>query len=491
MMTAINIYQTAEIRELEKRAIEQNISGDELMLRAANAAFNYMLQRFSRTKSIAVFCGTGNNGGDGYVLARLAHEHGLDVQVYQVGDHENLKNEAKNAFLNCQEKHVRMQAFHESIELKNIDLIIDAICGIGVRDILRDSVLTAVKKIQVCDIPIFSLDVPTGIDADTGNILGTALQATATITFMGLKLGLLTGNGIAYTGDLICDELQLSKEILASVVPVAEKISLENFAQFLQPRLRDWHKGLSGHVLIVGGDKGYSGAAVMAAEAALRVGAGLVSVATHPENAVVMNVSCPEIMCHAAMTVEQLKPLVTKADVIVLGPGLGQSDWAKTLWEEVTQQKIPLVIDADGLNILAAHHKQHKNWVLTPHPGEAARLLNTTTQAIQTNRLSALRALQERYHSICVLKGAGSLVLAPPTLPAVCDRGNPGMSSAGMGDILSGVIAGLIAQRIPLGDAAKLGVYLHAAAGDLAAKAGERGTIATDLLPYLRQLVNL
>lgn len=270
-----------------------------------------------------------------------------------------------------------------------------------------------------------------------------------------------------------------------------EKIQLETYSHYLQPRARNWHKGMSGHVLIVGGDLGFSGAVRMAAEAALRVGCGLVSVATHPQHAATLNEGCPEIMCHGVHDIADLKPLLSRADVIVLGPGLGQSDWAKNLWQSVFETTLPLVVDADGLNILAKLNKSRENWVLTPHPGEAARLLNANVAAIQADRLNAAKAIQQHYHGVCVLKGAGSLIVGPSNKPAICDKGNPGMATAGMGDILSGVIGGLIAQKIPIEDAAKLGVCLHAMAGDLAAENGERGMIATDLLPYLRQLVNL
>jgi hydroxyethylthiazole kinase-like uncharacterized protein yjeF len=271
---------------------------------------------------------------------------------------------------------------------------------------------------------------------------------------------------------------------------MTDTINLSTYTHYLQSRARDWHKGLSGHVLIVGGDLGHAGAPRMAAMAALRVGAGLVSVATCPENRATMNAMCPEVMCHAVDTANELNPLLEKADVVVLGPGLGSREWAAALWAHVLYADLPTVLDADGLNLLAQTTRHRDNWVLTPHPGEAARLLQRTVEAVQANRLDAVIALNKQYGGVCVLKGAGSLVLASNAAPLLCDKGNPGMASAGMGDVLSGVIGGLIAQGVPLGDAATLGVYLHAAAGDLAAKDGERGMIATDLLPHLRHLVN-
>lgn len=485
------IYQTQQIREFERLAEERfNITGEVMMLRAGKGACDFLLRRWSQAQRIAVFCGGGNNGGDGYVLAQLAHERGIKVSIWQVGSADHLKIEAKKAFEACLRAKIEINPFNEKADLEHPDVIVDAICGIGLHEPLREDAVAAIKKMERARAPILAIDIPSGIDADTGYLLGSAAHATATITFIGLKLGLLTGNGIAYTGELILNDLQLPSELFSFIEPVAEKIHLTSYTNYLKPRSRDWHKGLSGHVLIVGGELGFSGAPRMAAEAALRVGAGLVSVATHQGNAATMNSTCPEIMCHGIEKVENLKPLIDKADVIVLGPGLGQSEWAKSLWTSVCETELPLVVDADALNLLSKTNKFNENWILTPHPGEAARLLNETAQAVQQDRLDAIKKINKRYGGVCVLKGAGSLVLAPNSLPAICDKGNPGMASAGMGDVLSGVIGALLAQGIPLGDTAKLGVCMHAMAGDLAAKDGERGMIATDLMPYLRRLAN-
>lgn len=485
------IYQTEEIRELERIAQERfGISGQVLMQRAGQAAFDFLMKRWPQTQKIAIFCGGGNNGGDGYVLAHLAHERNLNVTIWQIGDHSHLKDDALNAFKQCQQDRIPIFPFHDKVDLEHPDLIVDAICGIGAHDNLREDVVAAIKKMHRNHVPIFAIDIPTGVDADTGRILGAAVHATATITFIGIKLGLLTNNGIAYTGELVVSDLQMPSELYALVEPIAEKIHMSAYVHHLMPRTRDWHKGLSGHVLVIGGDHGFSGAPRMAAEAALRVGAGLVSVATRSDHAALLSVGCPEIMSHGVETVDQLEGLLERADVIVLGPGLGKSDWAKTLWVRACASELPLVVDADALNLLAETTLFHENWILTPHPGEAARLLGVSVQDVQNDRLGTVKQIQKKYGGVCVLKGAGSLVLAPNALPALCDKGNPGMASAGMGDVLSGVIGGLLGQGIPLGEAAKLGVLMHAMAGDLAAKEGERGTIAMDLMPYLRRMAN-
>lgn len=271
-----------------------------------------------------------------------------------------------------------------------------------------------------------------------------------------------------------------------------ETLEISQFKQYIAPRPKDANKGRFGHVLVVGGDYGYSGAIRMAGEAALRVGAGLVSVATRPENAVLMNAMRPELMCHGVTNGAEIEPLLAKATTIVVGPGMGRSSWAqKLLYLVLKNEKDTVVVDADGLNMLAEKPAHKANWILTPHPGEAARLLKKSVEEIQANRLAAVTELQQKFGGVSVLKGAGSLILGPDSPPAICQAGNPGMASAGMGDILSGVIGGLLAQGLQLTVAAKLGVLVHAMAGDLAAKeGGERGMIATDLLPFLRRLVN-
>ena len=277
-----------------------------------------------------------------------------------------------------------------------------------------------------------------------------------------------------------------------SINNIVEKLRFTQFKDYLQPRPRDFYKEKAGHVLVIGGDDGYSGAVRMAGEAALRTGAGLVSIATRKDHAAILNTTRPEIMCHGVTNATDCHLLFKKAKIIIIGPGMGQSPWAKALLQAALQQTVPLVIDADALNLLAKQPSSQKlnHCILTPHPGEAARLLNLTVSEIQRDRLAAVKQLQKKFGGVCILKGAGSLIAAPDSSIGLCEAGNPGMATAGMGDVLSGVIAGLLAQDVPLTIAAKMGVCLHATAGDLAAHQGQRGMLATDLLPYLRQLVN-
>lgn len=266
-----------------------------------------------------------------------------------------------------------------------------------------------------------------------------------------------------------------------------EQLHLSQFSDFLAPRKRDFHKGDAGHVLIIGGDYGYSGAVRLAAEGALRVGAGLVHVVTRPEHALTIPISCPEIM---AQSDDNIKSLLDKATVLAIGPGLGKSAWARKLLTLTLKYEKPIVIDADGLNLLVEIHTKNNNWILTPHPGEAARLLRKKVEEVQQDRVTSVMELQKRYGGVSVLKGAGTLIAAPDSSVEICKAGNPGMATGGMGDLLTGMIVGLLAQGLSLERAAKLGVLIHAMAGDAAAKEGERGLIASDLFRYIRKLVN-
>lgn len=485
------VYQTEQIREFERLAMEHySLSDEMLMQKAGKATLEFMLKRFAQADTVVVFCGGGHNGGDGYVFALLAHERGIKVKVYHLGSVSEMKPLTQRMYQAACDGGVQVSPFDEKQEV-HADLIVDALCGIGVNTPLRDEAIAAIRCMQRSEVPILALDLPSGIDADTGNVLGMAVYAKATITFIGFKLGLLTGSGLSHTGELVMHDLQLPAELHSYVKPVAEKVHLALFTNYLKPRLRDWHKGLSGHVLVVGGGVGYSGAARLAGEAALRVGAGRVTLAVWPEYAPYLNVHYPELMCRGIKSADDLKALLAAADVVVLGPGLTETAWGEALWQAVIETDLPLVVDADALNLLSEKGLNRENWVLTPHPGEAARLLNVSVADVQSDRLAAAKGMAMQYGGAVVLKGAGTLVMTPHALPVICDKGNPGMATAGMGDVLSGVIGGLIAQSVPLSEAAKLGVLVHAQAGDLAAKEGERGMIASDLLPCLRRLVNI
>lgn len=268
-------------------------------------------------------------------------------------------------------------------------------------------------------------------------------------------------------------------------------LNLASLLPLLPSRKRDAHKGDFGHTLIVGGDHGMAGAVRLAAEACARTGSGLTSVATRPEHINIVCSARPEIMCHGIRDVKELDHLLHRATIIILGTGLGQSGWSQELFDYLIKQSFqPKIVDADGLNLLAKQPRHREDWILTPHVGEAARLLQSSPEQIQKNRYNAIKEIQKRYGGVVVLKGRGSLVTQKQNDPSICHAGNPGMASGGMGDVLSGVIGALAAQGLSLQEAAALGVSLHATAGDNAAKEyGERGLLALDLIPFIRALL--
>ncbi|MFN3234905.1 MAG: NAD(P)H-hydrate dehydratase [Gammaproteobacteria bacterium] len=489
----MDIYTVEQVRELERVAKEElSISERTLMQCAGAAALGCLSEHFGSPKRIAIVCGTGNNGGDGYVLGRLAYARGIDVRVWQVGNADHLKDEALEAAQACYDAGVPVDDF-AGFDDANTDVIVDAIFGTGLDRPVEGEALHAIERMNASAASILSLDVPSGLNADTGRVLGDAVCADATVTFLGLKPGLFTYDGIDYAGKVYFDSLQVPAMIFDHIPAQIRRVNYQEVKTWFMPRDKNTHKGNYGHVLIVGGNKGYSGAVQLAALAALRSGAGLVSVATHPAHAATLNVSHPEMMCHGIESANDLTALIEKADVIVLGPGLGQDDWAKQCFNEAVQANKPKVIDADALNLLAQQPMSFDKTsvVLTPHPGEASRLLNQSGEDVQRDRFQAIRVLQDKYHATCILKGAGTLIADHDAQLHLCTDGNPGMASGGMGDLLSGIIAGLVAQQFDFDMAVNAAVAVHAHAGDNVAKeTGERGVIATDLLPEIHRLVN-
>lgn len=483
-----DLFTAEAMRAMDRHAIDQlGIPGVELMERAGAAAFAALRLRWPEAQFLSVVCGGGNNGGDGYVIARLAMESGLDVRVYAVTHPEMLKGDALRAF----------QAYHQvggswldyiPAQLEGAEVIVDALFGTGLTRDVTGIPAAVIRAINHCPAGVLAVDIPSGLNADTGAVMGCAVEADLTVSFIGLKRGLFTGAGPAHRGETVFDDLGTPTEVRRSV-PVSARLIRDEDSR-LPPRRRDAHKGDFGHVLVVGGDLGYSGAARLAGEAAARIGAGLVSVATRREHAAFLNLARPELMCRGVMSHAELEPLFDKADVIALGPGLGQSEWGRLMFAAALTSGLPLVVDADALNLLAQNPTHRDDWILTPHPGEAGRLLHAGSAAVMHDRFAAAAEIQQRYGGVVVLKGAGSLILGPQGLPQVCSSGNPGMATGGTGDVLTGVIAGLMAQGWNPLEAAVTGVQLHGSAGDLAASAGERGLLAGDLMEPLRTLAN-
>lgn len=483
------LYRAAQLRELDRIAIEEyGIPGSTLMERAGEAALVALRARWSQVSHIVVVCGLGNNAGDGFVLARLAHIEGLQVAVLQVGEAQRLRGDALAAKQKLLAAGITVQSFTEQA-LHGAELIVDALIAIGLNGMVQGEWRQAIEAMNASQLPIYALDIPSGLHADTGRILGVAVNAQLTISFIGLKQGLFSAAGPACCGTVVFNDLGIATEIYTRIAPSAQRISRAGLPK-LKSRTLGSHKGDYGRVLVIGGEYGMAGAIRLAGEAAARVGAGRVSIATRGAHVPGIIAGRPELLCYGVEGARELEPLLHAATVVAIGPGLGRGAWASELLATVLDTGLPLVVDADALYLLAVEPIRRDNWVLTPHPGEAARLLGISTAEVQADRFSAVQQLQRRYGGVIVLKGAGTLVLAGTEPISLCSAGNPAMASAGMGDVLTGVITGLIAQGLEPGPAARLGVCVHAEAGDRAAQAGARGTLAADLFLYLRRLVN-
>jgi NAD(P)H-hydrate epimerase len=492
MPLPIALYSTAQVRALDTYAIEVlGIPGYTLMKRAGEAALRCLRTRWPTAHRIVIVCGDGNNGGDGYVLARFAQAAGLTVTVLSAASPETLHGDARQAYEDLRASGAGVRPFAAE-RLSEGDVIVDALLGTGLRGGVREDVAQVIRAVNTAARPVFALDVPSGLDSDTGRPLGDTMRADATVTFVGLKTGLFTGDGPEYAGTVFFDDLEIQPPGTAEFKPRLERIMDAEIQRALPRRRRAAHKGDFGRVLIVGSGVGMPGATRLAGEACLRVGAGLVTAAVAPENIAAIAAGRPELICLPLSDPQMLTEALGHADVVAIGPGLGRSAWARDALDAVLGCDKPLVVDADALNLVAeSGGARRANWILTPHPGEAGRLLGVATDEVQNDRLSALDRLTERYGGTVVLKGAGTLVGCVGRIPAVCERGNPGMASAGMGDVLTGAIAGILAQCRDAWLAARVGVLVHAMAGDAAARGGERGLLAGDVARELHNCVNL
>ena len=537
------LYRARDVRELDRLAIEAGgVPGIELMERAGLESFRVLRDRWPAARRVAVVAGPGNNGGDGFVVARLAASEGLSVAVTLVGDAARIAGDARTAYRRmlreapglapardmagdpeapappaCRSGLVPARGTAKDPETpappvrrsgpapirdvtgdpeKDPEVIVDALFGTGLTRAVSGAAAEAVRAMNASPAPVLALDVPSGIHSDTGRVLGDAVRAAATVSFIGLKQGLFTGEGRQYAGEIVYRDLGAPGHVFARVEASARRMAYQDCAGLLGVRRRDAHKGRFGHVLVVGGDHGFAGAACLAGAAAGRTGAGLVSVATRPEHVAALVVARPEMMVHGVGSPAALDPLIERASVIAVGPGLGRGRWGASLLERAVSADRALVIDADAINLLAEGavawpDATARPVVYTPHPGEAGRVLGESAGVVESDRFAAARALAEAHPGTWLLKGAGTIVAEPGAIPRVCEGGNPGMAGGGMGDVLTGVLAALLAQGCGGFDAASAGACVHAAAGDVAARDGERGMLASDVVAALRPLVDL
>ncbi len=487
----IKLYSAEAVCNLDSIAINEfKISGYELMKRAGKATFEHLQNAYPLAKQILVVCGGGNNAGDGYVVAKLAQLADLKVKVISQVGAEKLQGDAKTAWKDWHSLTHQSVKYSDAL-LQQTDVIVDALLGTGLQRDVDGEWAELIEAINQSGKPVIAVDIPSGLCADTGSVAGCAINASSTMTFIGLKKGLFTHLGVDHCGEIQFDNLSLPAGVYQRQPEQAELLDWQYLKQLIQPRHASAHKHQFGHVLILGGDKGMPGAIRMAAEAALRSGAGLVSVVSHPEHAAVVLAGRPELMFSACEDGHVPAELLSKASAIVIGPGLTDSVWSHNLMASALRSSAIKVVDAGALHLLRAEDGPQDNWVLTPHAGEAAALLGESSAIIQASRFASAKLLQHQFGGTVILKGAGTLIQSADEIILLCPYGNAGMASAGMGDVLSGVIASLIAQGYNMALASQLAVCIHALAGDRAAEAGQSGLLASDLFGFIRELVNV
>lgn len=499
------LYSAASAAELDRQVIASGTPGFELMQRAARSAWQLIQQQWPDAQRISVLCGGGNNGGDGLLVALLAAQAGKQVRLWVATDPQNYSNEAAQAWQAVTEAGLKTEKGEPDTQtLSEEDLLVDALLGIGLQGEVRGKVLGWIEAINSALTQVLALDVPSGLLVDSGHVAGEAVKANRTLTFIVLKPGLFTGQGPEQSGEVLLSDLGV-RSTDCTEQPLAWLQGPQDQQACLPPRKAGGHKGSHGRLLIIGGQEGMGGSVILAAQAALRSGVGMVKLLTALENVMAALVSQPEIMVSAWLEEEeslqvQLKEAFAWADALLIGPGLGTSDLSRQLWQACWDFSGPMLVDADALNLWAEglHPASvaEREWVITPHPGEAARLLGWPVHDVQQKRLQAVDLLALQTASVSLLKGAGSCC-APPNNkvgdavpPVICPFGNPGMGVAGMGDLLSGCIAAFLAQGLQPEKAARLGMRVHAQAGDRMAADQPRGLLPSDLLLGLRQGVN-
>jgi len=486
------LYTAASSRELDRRAIAGGVPGMELMRRAGRAVFDTLLHDWPSLRTVSICCGKGNNAGDGYVVARLALAQGLGVQLVQLGDADALTGDAATARDEAVASGVRITASSDGRIGLTGDVIVDALLGTGLKGGARDSYANLIEIMNGAGVPVVAVDIPSGVEADTGAAPGAAVRAHTTVTFIGRKIGLHTGAGVALAGSVRFAGLGVGTEVRSAVAGVDWLSFADAVTRIgLPSRTADAYKQSLGHVVVVGGDTSMGGAPLMAGEAALRSGAGMVTVITRSTHRNAILGRRPEIMVADADDGTLVDEVLARATTLVAGPGLGRGEWGASLLARVLERPVPLVLDADGLYLLArSGGRPSPGTIITPHVAEAARLLDSSVADIQADRLAAARALAGRVEGVAVLKGAGS-VIASATGEAtrvigICSHGNPGMATAGMGDVLAGIIGGLRGQHLTSDGAAVLGTCLHSLAADRAAvRLGMASLLATDIFPEL------
>lgn len=484
-------YRASDVREFEPQAANNiNCSMYSLMEQAGKAVFSYLQDHYPSSTHIVLISGSGNNGGDGYVTARMLRQAGYRISMTTIDPEKPLQGDAKRAQQHFIDAGGEISSVN-AIELMANQVIVDGLLGTGLSGEVAGTYARVIEAINASGADVVSIDIPSGTHADTGQPLGCSVKATATVTFVGIKTGLITGIGKYHSGNLVFAPLSIGKTFHQMAPVAATRLAFKDFFA-LPPRPEHAHKGHFGKLLCIGGNRSMAGAIRLASEAAMRTGAGLVKVFCHNDSRLQVSNGRPELMVATDNLLEHLN----WADCLVFGPGLGSDGWSLDVFHQLlsylAHEDKPIVIDADGLNILGQqlHKFRLSEVVITPHPAEAGRLLGIDTAAVERDRYQAALQLTQKYQATCILKGSGSIVQTKQNSYVCCD-GNPGMATAGMGDVLAGIVGGLIAQGMSSTESAKMGTCLHAASADLTAQQqGLRGMLASDIFAYLRQLLN-
>lgn len=501
------VFTSQEIRCVEHdHAAANNGHCYDLMELAGSSVFEAMCEVNAKPNMVYVLVGKGNNGGDGYIVAAKLLKHHIPFRIFAIAQpHEG--SEAYTAYryftkqLNGTVEYTLPNLEVEAHQGNSPDIVIDALLGTGLDSAPRSPFDQWIDFINSTKAYVISIDVPSGLNADTGEVYSDCVRANRTITMLGLKCGLITGDAVDFVGEIEVKSLGIDMHAYhgkyssaemdgASYLPIYLQ-SYEDIKSDLPVRSPSFHKGDAGKLVIIGGASGLGGAICLSGQGALRAGAGLVKIATADSNVPAINAQRPELMTVDFADVVAVSKALEWADVVAIGPGLGQSEIAENLLEQVLSLDKPIVLDADALNLLSKRGMSFsKRIIMTPHPGEAARLLETTIDKINSDRYHAVYELQRRCGGVVLLKGAGTLVCDGKRI-VVINEGSPSMASGGMGDLLTGIIAALRAQGVPQMQAAVAGACIHGRAGLLSGEVdGVVGTLALDLLPYIRYLVN-
>lgn len=511
----MKILKAEEMRIIDKTAIEEyGIPGIVLMENAGIRTVEVINEILGDIvdKKVVVVAGKGNNGGDGLVIARQLMNGGAKVAVFLMGRADELTPDTRINYEILQKIKGDIYPLHEpehmgefAEKIREAEIVVDSIYGIGFRGSLSEFEAGVVNIINKREVPVVAVDIPSGVEADTGRVHNIAVKATHTVTFAAPKLGHILEPGAVFTGQLTVADISIPRFLLKQETLKNNLIMPELIRPYIKRRKRETHKGTYGHVLVVGGSLGMTGAVSMASYAALRAGAGLVTAAVPESLLPVVAASRPEIMTFplaetgkAAIALEALpaiENLLGAVSVCAVGCGMSRYTEAKAIMNFILEKSgVPLVIDADGINALAEDLSILENRqvpvVLTPHPGEMARLLKKSTKEVQSDRLNIARRFAMEWNVTLVLKGNKTVVATPGGDTYINLTGNPGMATAGSGDVLCGIIAGFIAQGLNPQMAAVAGVYVHGRAGDLASDSkGERGLIALDLVEWLPEVL--